>query len=75
MPVTINDDLSFNMENLIAAIGPNTDIVVLLNPNNPVGDAFSREDVIAAIEAARAVDAVVIIDEAYHYFISTFHQI
>lgn len=68
VPVAYNDDLSFNMENLIAAIGPNTDIVVLLNPNNPVGDAFSREDVIAAIEAARAVDAVVIIDEAYHYF-------
>lgn len=68
VPVAYNDDLSFNMENLIAAIGPNTDIVVLLNPNNPVGDAFSREDVIAAIEAAAPVDAVVIIDEAYHYF-------
>ena len=68
VPVAYNDDLSFNMGNLIAAIGPNTDIVVLLNPNNPVGDAFTREDVVAAIEAARAVDAVVIIDEAYHYF-------
>lgn len=68
VPVAYNDDLSFNMQNLINAITPNTDVVVLLNPNNPVGDAFSREDVVAAVEAARAVDAVVIIDEAYHYF-------
>lgn len=68
VPVSYNDDLSFSMDNLLAAITPNTDVVVLLNPNNPVGDAFSREDVVAAVEAARAVDAVVIIDEAYHYF-------
>lgn len=68
VPVAYNDDLSFNMQNLIDAITPNTDVVVLLNPNNPVGDAFSREDVVAAVEAARANDAVVIIDEAYHYF-------
>lgn len=68
VPVAYQDDLSFDMRDLIAAINSNTDVVVLLNPNNPVGDAFSREDVIAVIEAARMAEAVVIIDEAYHYF-------
>ena len=68
VPVPYNDDLSFSMDNLISAIGPNTDVVVLLNPNNPVGDAFARDEVITAIEKARDNGAVVIIDEAYHYF-------
>lgn len=68
VPVPYNDDLSFNMANLIDAITPDTDIVVLLNPNNPVGDAFDRQDVLAVVEKARENDAIVIIDEAYHYF-------
>lgn len=68
VPVAYNDDLSFSIENLIKAITPNTDIVVLLNPNNPVGDAFERQDVLAVVEKARENEAIVIIDEAYHYF-------
>lgn len=68
VPVPYNDDFSFDMNNLIQTINPNTDIVVLLNPNNPIGDAFSRADVNAAIAAAKQNNAIVIIDEAYHYF-------
>lgn len=68
VPVPYEDDLSFNMDKLIKKITPNTDVVVLLNPNNPVGDAFSRDEVLTAIECAKQNDAIVIIDEAYHYF-------
>lgn len=67
-PVAYEEDLSFNMNNLIEAISPETDIVVLLNPNNPVGNAFTREEVEQVIAEARKNDALVIIDEAYHYF-------
>ena len=68
VPVPYEDDMTFKMEKLLASITPNTDIVVLLNPNNPVGNAFKAEEVHAVIEAARANGAIVIIDEAYHYF-------
>lgn len=68
VPVPYEDDLSFDMNKLLAAITPNTDVVVLLNPNNPIGDAFSSADVERAIKLAAKNDAVVIIDEAYHYF-------
>lgn len=73
IPIPYEEDLSFNMEKLIASITPNTNIVVLLNPNNPVGNAFSRNEVEAVIDKATENEAVVIIDEAYHYFFdSTF---
>lgn len=68
VPVPYNDDLSFNMQMLLDAIGPKTDVVVLLNPNNPIGDAFSRSDVVRVVEKAMQNDAIVVIDEAYHYF-------
>lgn len=68
VPVPYEDDLSFNMDSLISAIGPETDIVVLLNPNNPVGNAFSEDEVLAVVKKAEENDAIVIIDEAYHYF-------
>lgn len=68
IPIPYEEDLSFDMEKLLDAITPNTNIVVLLNPNNPVGNAFSRDEVEAVVAKAEEHGAVVIIDEAYHYF-------
>ena len=50
------------------AITENTRIVVLLNPNNPIGNVYTEEELKVVIEKAKQVGAVVIIDEAYHYF-------
>ena len=73
IPIPYEEDLSFDMEKLLDAITPNTNIVVLLNPNNPIGNAFSRSEVEAVIDKAAENNAIVIIDEAYHYFFdSTF---
>lgn len=68
VPVSYNDDLTINIDNIVKAITENTRIVVLLNPNNPVGNAYTEEEATRVIERAREVDAIVIIDEAYHYF-------
>lgn len=68
VPVPYEDDFSFDIEKLISAITPQTDIVVLLNPNNPLGNTFTREEVIRVVEVAHENEALVIIDEAYHYF-------
>lgn len=67
-PIPYEDDLSFDMSKLRAAINPNTNIVVLLNPNNPVGNVFSRNEVEAVVDKAAENGAIVVIDEAYHYF-------
>ena len=66
--VPIGEDLAFPTEDFLAAIGQDTSIVVLLSPNNPAGGVLSRSAVERIIKKAAEHDAVVVIDEAYHYF-------
>ena len=68
VPVPYEKDLSIKIENIVNAISENTRIVVLLNPNNPIGNVYTEEELAAVIQRAKEVEAVVIIDEAYHYF-------
>ena len=70
VPVTYEPDLSLKIEKVVAAINDNTCIVVLLNPNNPVGNVYSDEEFRAVQKRAEEVGALVIVDEAYHYFYS-----
>jgi histidinol-phosphate aminotransferase len=67
-PVSYSKDFSISIDTIIDAIDATTDIVALLNPNNPVGPNFTLEEVSRVIEKANQVGAVVIFDEAYHYF-------
>lgn len=62
------NDFSYKIENTLNAIDDNTGIVVLVNPNMPVGNIYAREDIEAIIEKAKYKNALVIIDEAYYYF-------
>ena len=68
VPVSYEPDFSLKINNVIAAINENTRIVVLLNPNNPVGNVYSVKEFEAVRKRAEEVGAVVIVDEAYHYF-------
>lgn len=68
VPVLYNDDLTLSIENILTAINEDTRIVVLLNPNNPVGDVYSRNEAEDIIKRANEFGALVVIDEAYHYF-------
>lgn len=68
IPVAYESDLTISIEKITAAIGENTRVVVLLNPNNPVGNVYTEDELLAVIRRAEEVGAVVIIDEAYHYF-------
>lgn len=68
VPVTYEDDLSINIGKICAAISRDTRIIVLLNPNNPIGNVYTEEELRVVISVAKEVGAIVIIDEAYHYF-------
>ena len=68
VPVSYKEDLSIDVDDIVSAIDDDTRIVVLLNPNNPVGNVYTDEEATKVIEKARQVGAIVIIDEAYHYF-------
>ncbi len=62
------NDFSYRIENTLNAINEDTGIVVLVNPNMPVGNVYSKEDIISIINKAKQHNAIVIIDEAYYYF-------
>lgn len=68
VPVPYEKDLTINIKAILNAITHNTRIVSLLNPNNPVGNVYSENEVSQVINKAKSVGAIVIIDEAYHYF-------
>lgn len=70
VPVAYESDLSLKIEKVVAAINENTRIVVLLNPNNPVGNVYSAKEFDQVQKRAEDVGALVIVDEAYHYFYS-----
>lgn len=62
------DGFSINVDKIIDAIDEETDIVVLLNPNNPIGNVYTDEEVQRVLECAQKFEATVLIDEAYLYF-------
>lgn len=66
--INYEEDFSFDVEKLIGAIDESVSLVSIVNPNMPVGNAYKKEDVIRIVEKAAKYNAIVIIDEAYHYF-------
>jgi histidinol-phosphate aminotransferase len=60
------DDLRFPCERLLAAITPRTKIIAIANPNSPSGSAATRAQLLEI--AARAPQAVLLVDEAYFHF-------
>ena len=68
IPVPYDTDLKISINKIIKAINDDTRIVVLVNPNNPMGNVYSNEEIKLIIQRASDVGAIVIVDEAYHYF-------
>ena len=60
------DDLKFPFERLLAAITTRTKIIAIANPNSPSGSAATRAQLLEI--AARAPQAVLLVDEAYFHF-------
>ncbi len=67
-PVQYDSDLTISVDRILNAITLDTRIIVMLNPNSPIGNLYSEEDVNRVILRAKEVGAVVVLDEAYHYF-------
>jgi histidinol-phosphate aminotransferase len=59
-------DFAFPFEGLMAAIGPETKLIAIANPNSPTGSTTGREQILRLAE--RAPQAIVLADEAYFHF-------
>lgn len=62
------EDFSIDHTEIQQAIDEDTGLVILLNPNSPIGYTYSEKNVREIIGQAQKVGAIVVIDEAYHYF-------
>ena len=65
--VEYNADFSLPVSRIIGKINPRTKLVILADPNH-TGTAMPQQDIIHVIEKAALVNALVLVDEAYHYF-------
>jgi histidinol-phosphate aminotransferase len=61
-----SEDLSFPLDELIAAITPRTKAILIANPNNPTGTTIGVPEIRCILDAAP--QAAVLIDEAYYEF-------
>lgn len=68
VPVKYTDDLQMPVERIIGQLTPDVELLILLNPNNPMGNVYTQEEMDSLIKAAKANEITVLIDEAYMYF-------
>lgn len=66
--VPYNDDLSMDVNSIIAEMTNDTQLLILLNPNNPMGNVYTDEEFEAIFRLAQEKKITILIDEAYHYF-------
>lgn len=66
--VPYNEDLTMDVNNIIEAITEDTQLLILLNPNNPMGNVYTDDEFERIINAANEKQVTVLVDEAYHYF-------
>lgn len=68
VPVNYEDDMTLSVDKIIDAITPDIDLVIVLNPNNPMGDTYSFEEMDRIVAACKENECTLLIDEAYYYF-------
>lgn len=66
--VPYNEDLRMDVDRIIGEMTEETQLLILLNPNNPMGNVYTDEEFEKILKAAREKEITILIDEAYHYF-------
>jgi N-succinyldiaminopimelate aminotransferase len=69
-PVTLRaPDFRLDPDELRAAVGPRTRVVLLNTPHNPTGTVLTREELQAVADVAIEHDLVVVTDEVYEHLV------
>ena len=66
--VPYNKDLSMDIKNIITEMTEDTQLLILLNPNNPMGNVYTDEEFEKIFSVAQEKQITILIDEAYHFF-------
>ena len=62
-------DWSFDVDSLIAAVGPRTRLVLLNSPHNPTGKVFSRGELDLIARVCVEHDLIAVADEVYEHLV------
>ena len=57
-----------DIQNIISTLTPDTQLLILLNPNNPMGNVYSETEFQEIIKVCEQLEITILVDEAYHYF-------
>lgn len=66
--VPYNEDLTMSVDKIINELTNDTQLLVLLNPNNPMGNVYTEEEFNKLLKECKEKEITILIDEAYHYF-------
>ena len=62
-------DGAYDLDELAARIGPRTRLVYVCNPNNPTGSMVGRDPLRAFLDAVPE-HVLIVLDEAYHHYVT-----
>lgn len=83
IPYHLNEDLSFNLDNILSLLDMDTAAVMINTPGNPTGRIVGKQQLEALYEACREKEVKIISDEAYedlvyekgHFSVGSLEQI
>lgn len=65
IPVKYTENLKMPIENILKEMTNDVQLLIIVNPNNPVGNVYSKEEMEIIINKAKEKEITVLIDEAY----------
>lgn len=66
--VHYEDDLTLSIDSIIEQMTPDIELLILVNPNNPMGNVYTSEEMEYLLNEAEKSSITVLIDEAYTDF-------
>lgn len=66
--VPYDDDLSIDINKILDKLTEDTQMLILLNPNNPMGNVYDDKDFEIIFKTCQDKEITLLVDEAYHYF-------
>lgn len=70
VPITYTEELEMPVERILEQMTSDVELLILVNPNNPIGNAYTEEEMQKILVKAEEQEITVLIDEAYFYFYS-----
>lgn len=68
IPIEYTDNLKMPVENILNKMTKDIELLIIVNPNNPVGNAYTNEEMDLIVKKAKENKITILIDEAYYYF-------